>query len=147
MGGGLKWPATQHWLKCGNSVLVSGIANGRRNSISTLSALSVAKWPCWKASKKNFPLFGVLKPQPTSSSKWVGEPDYHLVRLSPHHYCTRDGRCYQPPTCLTYSSHLPKWASYCQYLHNYLLPPKASAEGGLYLNGNWLLWSVYDGLL
>ena len=28
-----------------------------------------------------------------------------------------------------------------------LLPPKASAEGGLYLNGNWLLWSVYDGLL
>ena len=28
-----------------------------------------------------------------------------------------------------------------------LLPPKASAEGGLYLNVNWLLWSVYDGLL
>ena len=28
-----------------------------------------------------------------------------------------------------------------------LLPHKASAEGGLYLKGNWLLWSVYDGLL
>ena len=28
-----------------------------------------------------------------------------------------------------------------------LLPPKASAEGGLYLNVNWLLWSVYGGLL
>ena len=75
LGGGLKWPATQHWLKCGNSVLVSGIANGRRNSIRILLAFSIAKWPCWKASKKNFPLFGVLKPQPTSSSKWVGEPD------------------------------------------------------------------------
>ena len=37
------------------------------------------------------------------------------------------------------------------YVHNMynnnkmLLPPKASAEGGLYLKGNWLLWSVYDG--
>ena len=28
-------------------------------------------------------------------------------------------------------------------VHEGLLPPKASAEGGLYLKGNWLLWSVY----
>ena len=28
-----------------------------------------------------------------------------------------------------------------------LLHPKTIVEGCLYLKGNWLLWSVYDGLL
>ena len=50
------------------------------------------------------------------------QADCHLVRLSPHHYSTKDGRCHHPPTCLTYSSHLPKWARLFLYwyLHNHL---------------------------
>ena len=32
---------------------------------------------------------------------------------------------------------------YFSFSFNLLLPPKASAEGGFYLKGNWLLWSVY----
>ena len=65
----------QHWEKCGNSKLVSERTEICMNSISIHSALSIAKWLCWKASKSNFPVLRVLCTQPTSSSKWVGEPD------------------------------------------------------------------------
>ena len=39
------------------------------------------------------------------------------------------------------------WGAQKTWQKKSLLPPKASAEGGLYLKWNWLLWSVYDGLL
>ena len=75
----------EHWVKCRNSKLVSERKEIRTNSIRPHSALSIAKWLCQKASKKNFPLFGALKPQPTSSSKWVGEPDQEYTHFRAYH--------------------------------------------------------------
>ena len=35
----------------------------------------------------------------------------------------------------------------CVSTKNYDYCPQSFSGGGLYLNGSWLLWSVYDGLL
>ena len=32
-------------------------------------------WKCWKGGNKYSLPLGVMEPQPTSKSKWVGEPD------------------------------------------------------------------------
>ena len=32
-------------------------------------------WKCWKGGKKHSLPLGVMEPQPTSKSKWVGEHD------------------------------------------------------------------------
>ena len=47
-----------------------------RNPISTPSDKLSLNFFGQKGRKKNYPPIGGLEPQPTSKSKWVGEPDY-----------------------------------------------------------------------
>ena len=76
LGGWHECPATAALGEVWKFTLVSEHAEIRMNSKSTHSAPSIAKWLSWKPSKSNLPVLRVLETQPTSSSKWVGEPDY-----------------------------------------------------------------------
>ena len=79
LGGWHECPATAALGEVWKFTLVSEHAEIRMNSKSTHSAPSIAKWLSWKPSKSNLPVLRVLETQPTSSSKWVGEPDYHIA--------------------------------------------------------------------
>ena len=84
LGGWHECQATAALGEVWKFTLVSEHAEIRMNSKSTHSAPSIAKWLSWKPSKSNLPVLRVLETQPTSSSKWVGEPDYPPICLANH---------------------------------------------------------------